>query len=233
VKDYYYILGVAEVATKQEIKEAYTKLAQKFHPSVNQGDAFFRQYYNAIQEAYKVLGNTHLKGQYDQEKTRVRQLEPLVVADGSTLQPVISKLFANKKILDSGDFLTLTWETRFADSVLLEGVGAVAASGVKTIQPHQWKGDTENIVISLLAINSSTKEQVSKQLVIKNKAFIAKAISPKKELGEKIMSVNQYESEKIPLHAQKTQWIAYLLVGIFGSLIILLLAILYSMNPFL
>lgn len=232
MKDYYYILGIAQAATKQEIKEAYTKLAQKFHPSVNQGDPFFKQHYNAIQEAYKVLGNTHLKGQYDQQKVTIAQPEPLDT-DVSTLQPVISKLFANKKGLDRDDFLTITWETRFADTVLLEGVGEVTASGVKTIQPHQWKEDSNELVISLLAINSSTKEQVSKQLVIKNEAFVVRPTAFKKERVERTVSIAGYESEEMPLHAQKTQWIAYLLVGVFGGLIILLLTILYSMNPFL
>jgi hypothetical protein len=116
---------------------------------------------------------------------------------------------------------------------LLEGVGDVPASGVKTIQPHQWNEDSMELVISLLAINSSTKEQVSKQLVIKNEAFVGKSVVFKKEEVEKIGSAAQYESEEIPLHAKKTQWIAYLLVGLFGGLIILLLTILYSMNPFL
>ena len=37
-KDYYSTLGVAKTAAEKEIKQAYRKLARKFHPDVNPGD---------------------------------------------------------------------------------------------------------------------------------------------------------------------------------------------------
>ena len=37
-KDYYTTLGVAKTATDKEIKQAFRKLARKFHPDVNPGD---------------------------------------------------------------------------------------------------------------------------------------------------------------------------------------------------
>ena len=37
-KDYYSTLGVAKTATQKEIKQAFRRLARKFHPDVNPSD---------------------------------------------------------------------------------------------------------------------------------------------------------------------------------------------------
>ena len=65
MKDYYQILGLAPTATQREIKKAYRKLALKFHPDKNDGDAFFVHHFNQIQEAYDVLGDVLKRASYD------------------------------------------------------------------------------------------------------------------------------------------------------------------------
>ncbi|MFA5270194.1 MAG: molecular chaperone DnaJ [Patescibacteria group bacterium] len=65
-KDYYQILGVSKGATADEIKQAYRKLALKYHPDKTKGDAEGEKRFKEANEAYQVLGNADKRRQYDQ-----------------------------------------------------------------------------------------------------------------------------------------------------------------------
>ena len=56
-KDYYKALGVAKTAKPAEIKAAYRKLARKYHPDANKGDASAEERFKEISEAYSVLSD--------------------------------------------------------------------------------------------------------------------------------------------------------------------------------
>jgi len=60
-KDYYEILGVGRNATSDEIKRAYRKLAQQFHPDKGGDEKKFKE----INEAYQVLSDPQKRSQYD------------------------------------------------------------------------------------------------------------------------------------------------------------------------
>ncbi|MFT5701518.1 MAG: curved DNA-binding protein [Desulforhopalus sp.] len=65
-KDYYNILGVDRKAGEKEIKKAYRKLARKYHPDVNSGDAATNKKFIEINEANEVLSDPEKRKQYDQ-----------------------------------------------------------------------------------------------------------------------------------------------------------------------
>jgi molecular chaperone DnaJ len=65
-RDYYEVLGVAKSATDAEIKKAYRKLALKYHPDKNQGDADAEEKFKEAAEAYEVLSTPEKKQRYDQ-----------------------------------------------------------------------------------------------------------------------------------------------------------------------
>ena len=65
-RDYYEVLGVSKSADASAIKKAYRKLAKKYHPDSNVGDASAAEHFKEINEAYDVLGDEKKRKLYDQ-----------------------------------------------------------------------------------------------------------------------------------------------------------------------
>src|SRR5947209_8966730 len=64
-RDYYEILGINRTATEQEIKSAYRRLAVKYHPDKNPGDAEAEDKFKEAAEAYSVLSDADQRRRYD------------------------------------------------------------------------------------------------------------------------------------------------------------------------
>ena len=64
-RDYYEVLGVERQATDPQIKSAYRKLALKFHPDRNPGDAKAEESFKEAAEAYAVLAHAQKRSLYD------------------------------------------------------------------------------------------------------------------------------------------------------------------------
>ena len=65
-KDYYKILGVEKTATQDEIKKAYRKLANKYHPDKTKGDKVAEEKFKDINEANGILSDPVKRKKYDQ-----------------------------------------------------------------------------------------------------------------------------------------------------------------------
>ena len=63
-RDYYEILGVARDADKEEIKNAYRRLARKYHPDVNK-EPGAEERFKEINRAYEVLSEPEIRERYN------------------------------------------------------------------------------------------------------------------------------------------------------------------------
>jgi molecular chaperone DnaJ len=68
-KDYYKALGVTKGASAEEIKKSYRKLARKYHPDANKGDAASEERFKEISEAYNTLSDAKRRAEYDEARS--------------------------------------------------------------------------------------------------------------------------------------------------------------------
>jgi len=74
IHDYYSVLGVTPLASEDEIKKAYRRLAMAYHPDRNPGDPERAERFKEISEAYGVLGE--LQKRKEDEQSRPRHHRP-------------------------------------------------------------------------------------------------------------------------------------------------------------
>lgn len=63
--NYYHILGISKKASQKEIKEAYRKLALRYHPDKNPDNAYAEERFKELSHAYQVLRDPGRKAQHD------------------------------------------------------------------------------------------------------------------------------------------------------------------------
>ncbi len=68
-KDYYAILGICESASADDIKQAYRKLARKWHPDIAGSTPNVLKTFKNINEAYEILSDNTRKAEYDRARS--------------------------------------------------------------------------------------------------------------------------------------------------------------------
>ncbi len=76
MKDPYGVLGVSKTAAQDEIRNAYRKLAKKYHPDLNPGNKAAEARFKEIQEAYDKIGEPEKRAKFDRGETEEQQQGP-------------------------------------------------------------------------------------------------------------------------------------------------------------
>ena len=86
MKDFYAILGVSPMSTRDEIRKVYRKLAKQYHPDITSGDAYASAKFQDIKEAYETLTQPARKEAWLRERW-LRQATNQGPGDSAPLTP--------------------------------------------------------------------------------------------------------------------------------------------------
>ena len=154
MKDYYSILGISEGASQREIKQAFRKLAMKYHPDRNLGnEKWAGGKFKEVNEAYAVLADEGKRQEYNRMKqagfTGTRYGPQYASGQGYRQEQVFRDAFANpylfqelaRMFAEAG----LRFDVRFVDNLFFDGRGvatvfssdSMARGRQSTLYPHR------------------------------------------------------------------------------------------------
>ena len=81
--DYYKILGVDKTIAQKDVKKAYLKRAKQFHPDLHPDDPKAKAKFQALMEAYDVIGDPEKRAKYDKYGEQWKQAEAFEQAGGA------------------------------------------------------------------------------------------------------------------------------------------------------
>ena len=121
-RDYYEVLGVTKDASGDEIKKAYRKLAQKFHPDKNSDDAGAEEKFKEAAEAYSVLSDPDKRAAFDRYGFQVPGGSPFSGFSSmddifSNLGDIFGDLFGGGRVRRKGEDLVLGLDLSFQESL--------------------------------------------------------------------------------------------------------------------
>jgi curved DNA-binding protein CbpA len=162
--DYYKVLGVSPSSSTNEIDKAFYKLTSKFSSNDTE-DQYFKNFYRRILEAHNVLSNEERRSKYDKNyKSEEPKLDNKEVIKEDFEEPVIEYFKSNKKVLEVGGKIILSWKTSKADEVILTPFGKVTAICSKIIYYKDFEQD--KLRFSLKVINNISGKEATNDILI-------------------------------------------------------------------
>jgi len=136
--DYYETLGIDKTATPKDIKNAYRKLARKYHPDLNPDDINAKNNFQKINEANEVLSDPEKRKKYDQYGTDWKHAEEFEKAEQQQEQSSNSRGTKFSGAQSEGDF------SSFFESMF--GGGATGSGRARSVK---YRGEDFNAELQL------------------------------------------------------------------------------------
>ena len=161
-KDYYSLLGVSRSASEKDIKQAFRRLARKYHPDVNPGDKSAEDKFKQISEAYEVLSDKDKRQKYDRFGDKWQYADQFSGGGGG----------ANYQNFDFGDIFgrgggrTYTYGSGGGegfDSLLDELLRGRGGSRTRRAQPRRGRDIESPVEVTLEEAFSGTSRLLSLQ----------------------------------------------------------------------
>lgn len=164
MNNHYETLGLKPTASQEEIKNAYHKLSEKFHPDNNGGDEYFAEMFKDFKEAYEVLIDKENKSSY--KGPDITNSDSNLKETNKDLNPEILLFESDKDSFEEGESIRLRWKTKNVDKVIIKPFGTVENSGTKVFKLKNYNKDT--LSITLHATNKLIDETITKTIKLKN-----------------------------------------------------------------
>ncbi len=94
-RDYYEVLGLERGASSDDVKKAYRRLAMKYHPDRNDGDASAEEKFKEASEAYEVLSNGEKRDAYDRFGHAGVDASGMGMGDGGSFSDIFGDVFGD------------------------------------------------------------------------------------------------------------------------------------------
>ena len=94
-RDYYEVLGLERGSSSDDVKRAYRRLAMKYHPDRNDGDASAEEKFKEASEAYEILSDDEKRRAYDRFGHAGVDPSGMGMGDGGSFSDIFSDVFGD------------------------------------------------------------------------------------------------------------------------------------------
>ena len=137
--DYYEELGVSKDSTLKEIRNAYYKLALKYHPDKNPGDLYSAEKFKNINDSYLVLSDYTKRKEYDKKISKL--FSKIDIFQPMKFDSMFNNVLRNFPDLESYNRMSINPRYSKSVSIETENINGKQKTRKVTIENGKKKGE--------------------------------------------------------------------------------------------